>query len=551
MMPVWRASTPRLAWLLLAAFAVGAGLFLRGQQLVLQVVLDDEWHALHKALSAGPLDIATHLGRADYSIPLTLYVRLLYEHGWLSELRMRAPMIAAGALTLGTLPWLVRDCTGRATRVVFLMLLAVSPLLVLYSRHARPYALTCLLSFVALVAFDRWWRRKGYPIAWAGAYVAATALAGWLSPVTLPFTLAPFVYRSIAAVAAAARGADRGNGRIAARRLVALAPAAAIPLALALVPAAVVDWTSLADKAGVDWVTGRTVWRALLLQFGVASPWIGAAMTALAIRGAVLFAREDASRAACFSFAALAGFLAIVAARPAWVHYPIVLARYMIPALPLLLLAVARGTVDLVDRLRPSALAPAAVAALGAALFFAGPLPGLLVAPTQFGAHLRYWFDFDPDENPYLTQQPVEPVPEFYRELAALAPGSRMLIEAPWRLESHYNPLALYQTVHRQRVRVGFVTPVCGSRTYGEYPEQAGLHMRNFAHLPALLRGETGGADYLVMHLASWTTPAGVSIEWPDVSGCLPAIERVLGPAIYRDGRIVVYPLKPERRSSR
>jgi hypothetical protein len=38
--------------------------------------------------------------------------------------------------------------------------------------------------------------------------------------------------------------------------------------------------------------------------------------------------------------------------------------------------------------------------------------------------------------------------------------GSVTLIETPWRLESHFNALSLYQDTHRQKVNIAFVTPV-------------------------------------------------------------------------------------------
>src|SRR5512138_2104278 len=61
--------------LLLAAFLAGTAL--RVWQLDIQILIDDEWHAIHKLLHSSPLDIATHLGYADYSIPLTLYFQQL------------------------------------------------------------------------------------------------------------------------------------------------------------------------------------------------------------------------------------------------------------------------------------------------------------------------------------------------------------------------------------------------------------------------------------------------------------------------------------------
>ena len=87
-------------------------------------------------------------------------------------------------------------------------------------------------------------------------------------------------------------------------------------------------------------------------------------------------------------------------------------------------------------------------------------------------------------------------------------------------------------------------TPVCGVRNFGEYPEtQAGMRLANFAHLSAILRGEDYGADFLVMHLAPWSTPPGENVPWPDVAQCLPLIEAALGAPFYRDERIVVFAL--------
>jgi hypothetical protein len=162
--------------------------------------------------------------------------------------------------------------------------------------------------------------------------------------------------------------------------------------------------------------------------------------------------------------------------------------------------------------------------------------------------HLRFQYDYDPAKNPYVLFVPREPVPEFYRALGQRPAASLTLIEAPWRIESHFNPLSLYQGVHRQLVKVGLVTPVCGVRDYGEYPATVkGLRLHQFAHLSNVLEGKAYGADYLVMHLASWRTPPESKVEWPDVAACLPTIEKALGAPVYRDGEIVVFDLKAQR----
>ena len=46
--------------LLVVAFV--AGVALRVWQIDIQIPVDDEWHAIHKLMRAGPLDIFTHVG---------------------------------------------------------------------------------------------------------------------------------------------------------------------------------------------------------------------------------------------------------------------------------------------------------------------------------------------------------------------------------------------------------------------------------------------------------------------------------------------------------
>ena len=58
-----------------------------------------------------------------------------------------------------------------------------------------------------------------------------------------------------------------------------------------------------------------------------------------------------------------------------------------------------------------------------------------------------------------------------------------------------------------------------------------------------MLRGETYGADYLVVHRKIWSSPPGQTREFPDMDACLPKIEAVLGAPGYRDDQVVVFDL--------
>lgn len=522
-------------WIALGVCALAAGVWLRFAGLRSQILIDDEWHALHKVMRADMLDIVTRLDYADFSIPLTVYFRWLYDLGGLSEWGMRLPLLLAGWALIVVGPMLARPWASLPVRATWAVLLAISPLLVHFSRIARPYALTTLLCIVAFIAFPRWLARDRYRDRWSAAYVIATVMAAWLHLTTLAFTLTPFLYFGVRVWRA---------GPAARSPLLKLALATAIPLSVVLLPPLVNDWFMFTAKAGVDSVTLASGYRTLFMLAGSAHGAAVAALGVCAIAGSISLWRRDRVLAG-YLFALMAGgTLAIMAARPNWVMHPLVFARYLAPIVPLLLLLAADGVIALMPTQR-TWLQAAAVTVFAVALWATGPLPAQSYTPNQFTGHLRFQFDYDDASNPYVRDIPLDPVPAFYRELAKAPPGSLTLIEAPWRLESHFNPHVWYQRVHRQNVMIGLVTPVCGTWTFGEYPEtDTGVKLAQMAHLSALLRGNTYGADYLVMHMRPWRMGNDIKLDWPDVAACLPAIESALGPPVYTDDQIAVFDLK-------
>ena len=516
--------------LLVVAFI--AGVALRVWQIDIQIPIDDEWHAIHKLMRTGALDIFTHVGYADYSIPLTLYYQWLYRTIGLSEWGLHLPTLVAsvGLLLIG--PRLLASSFALPARALWTALVAISPLLVYHGRIARPYALTCLLAFVAILGF-RAWRQEGRPRD-AVVYAAATVLAGWLHAVTLPFTLSPFVYYGVRAL--------WPLDRQALARLATLGLGTALPLALLLGPPIVVDWIEFSGKAGLDHVTPESAYRTSLLLAGTGSPIVALLLYAAAGAGWYRLRRRDREFAAYLVTVIGLGAAIVASSRAVWISHPLVFARYLLPVLPFVLLLAAEGgiaaLIDMPRRWR-AVVAGAAVVAL----LVAGPIPAWWHYPNQFIAHLRYQYDYDPAHNPYVQRVGKEPIPAFYADLGTRPPGSITLVETPWRLESHFNALSLYQDTHRQQILIGLVTPSCGTFDFGEYPEtSSGMRMREFVHLASIIRGERVAADYLVVHLQ----PANVAAEppaWPDMAACLPAIEAALGAPVWRDERMRVFAL--------
>lgn len=528
-----------------------AGLFLRAWQLRRQILLDDEWHALHKLLVADYVDIASHFGLADYCIPLTLYYRALFDVGMLSEWSMHLPPLLAGLAVMGVGFWMLRDITTTATRTTWLGLVALSPMLVYLSRTARPYTLAALAVLIAILVFMRWWRDRRRSD--AVAYVAAATVAGWLHLMTLPFTLAPLLLFGSISVAQFVSKEHRRASLTIFLHLVAMGATVTLLLAALLLPAFINDWASLSQKAGVGTGSLESGWRTWLMLAGTGHHLAGVAVLMLAAVGVRPMWRRDRDFTACILFVLVIGPLAIMLARPDWIQHPGVLARYVLPVLALLLLLVAEGITSALSHLTSAAFRIGVVLALLISAFCFGPIPESLYSPNQFMGHPRFQFDYDPAHNPYRDPTRVQfdtPVSEFYQSLAKLPPATVKLIEAPWRLEAQYIPHDTLQKVHRQLVKAGMVSGVCGTSNWGDFSALSDqLRFREFVPVIQLLDGATWDADYLVVHPKP-PFPAGQPMpEWPDMLACMPTLEKKFGSPIFRDGEIVVYALRPEARA--
>src|SRR5689334_19948663 len=87
------------AFVLVIGF-IGAGVWLRLDQLASQLLLEDEWHAVYRVVHQSPAAIFLDFAHSDSSIPLTLLYVLEARAFGLSELGMRAPLVVAGVATL-------------------------------------------------------------------------------------------------------------------------------------------------------------------------------------------------------------------------------------------------------------------------------------------------------------------------------------------------------------------------------------------------------------------------------------------------------------------
>jgi hypothetical protein len=213
------------------------------------------------------------------------------------------------------------------------------------------------------------------------------------------------------------------------------------------------------------------------MSAGVRWPWAGWLFFAAAAAGWWATFRRD-RRWALYGLALVLGHAAgILLLGPFAIADPVVLSRYLIPALPFLLAWVSRCPPP-VPHLRP-----AWPALLLAGAVTAGPLAdsafwrsSLLHTPRYVGFALP---------RPTLQEHELPPI---YRELAA-APR-QPVVEAPWQWLSRFGELVgAYQEVHGQRVLVAGGLPRWG----------AAVRLQNHVPLrPAALLATP--ARWLVLH---------------------------------------------------
>lgn len=438
----------RCAVLLAPPFLVGAGARLWG--LRRQIFLSDEVHGLEVALNEPLRQVFTYQAK-DHCMPMTALYRLLASLGVeLSETVLRAPSVAAGLLALVVLPLLAARWGGARLGALLGWLLAISPGLVFYSRIARPYVLVVLFGALAAAAFWRWYRGGGW--VFAAGYAGSAALAIWLHLGAAPFVGAPLAF---AALETLWRVAVRR--RPARRSLASLALAAAgtgLGVALFLVPA----WSSLMRvlrlRARQESMTADLLGDVLVLQAGSISPWIATLFWATAVVGLALLARRHPAAAAYTVTLVVIHWAAVaLVLQPFRMSRSIVLARYLLVALPPVLLWAGWGLKEVWDRVggRWRLAGPAIPVVWLAVLALGGPYaadPWLRFGPFS-ASHAAAGFHEAP---PVL---PEERVPEVYR-LLGRETGRDAVLETPATTVSQFlDALIALSRIHGRPVVLG------------------------------------------------------------------------------------------------
>ncbi len=435
----WRAIRPS-AWLW---GPVVVGLIIRCQGILYQVAGGDEIHTIRSALSMPLWKILITYRPSDNCIPLTAFSRLIMDAGFeLTEMHLRFPMLMAGILILVMFPWWLAVRVGKPPAVALAWLLALSPLLVHYSRMIRSYTPIVLLGGAAIIAFDHW-RRTGSRASAAG-YVAAGAATVFFHLGAAPFVLSPFLFYAGGKLLGRPAGLPKWSSAI------LLGTSIVAAFGLFLVPAQASLRALIELKNEPLAVTRKTFFDVAELFSGTGIPLMTLLFWLAALRGLVVLVRRHPIFASYGAVLAVGQLIGLLILSPKAMAQPPIFARYLLVSLPIVLTWVAVGLAHpwdgLASRARP--LQPAVAIAVVVALFFAGPLDervGRLDPFVVQPASMLFYHRRQPN------QQLKEPPPEIYSQLTEDGP----LLEYPWHTTWRYSRmLVLYQKVHGREVLV-------------------------------------------------------------------------------------------------
>jgi hypothetical protein len=388
-----------------------AALALRSHQLLGQVPIDDEWHALLQSMTHRLGYILTHFGTCDVSIPIAAYDKALILTIGLGSWGLRLPFLFFGVATVVGVPLMVRPIVGRPAANVLAALLAVSPILIFFSRFARPYAIALFCAFGAAMAFRAWWDTGR--ARFAAAYVALAASACWLVIVMAPFVLGSFLLFGAAAVA------RPGRRRASLGRLARLGAVTALALAVLLGPPLRIDGRSLLSHAGSNPIRLANLWGAAVFSLGSGEAIVAIGLAGLAAIGLLVLCLRELRFAGQLAGLAALQVVGFVVARPSMGELQNVSSRYLLPVMAVTLVLSAVGLVAVCDGFGgvvARRLRPALALVVCAVILWRSPVPLIAPSPNNWASHYLGG-TLDAYDHAYVTN--VRRVPAFYESLAA------------------------------------------------------------------------------------------------------------------------------------
>ena len=528
----------RAPFLLAVAAVTCLAVWLRTWGITTQVVIDDEWHALHKLVEASYSGIFNSFGLADHSIPLTMFYKWMAGTFGIAEGRLRVLQVICGVALVPVSAWLALIATrDRAAAVLFAILVCGAPFLVMWSRFARPYSISLLLTVLCVAAIWRWRSRRTTALAASAAITGA--LATWFHPLMGMYPAIACLFVGVEDIA----GSGPRSRQV--RESLKLGAGVAAAMTALLISPLYKDRESLAAKSGHDYPGFDTYERMFSIFWGgLPAPAFALALAATAW-GLVALWRSNRRMAVYLLVLGALPAVILNVTGAAWMYQGQNFGRYILPLQPLMLFLGALGIVSAaraIGRSHSEGAAWLACAAIGAGYLAATPaIPYTAKLGTWYG-HLDYHWDYRMRWNAHKRQYPHLDPPDFYRKLGTEPAGT--IVEAPFNFEAPGNPLAYYATFHRHQELFGMIHDICrpGSPRLGEVAQgDRRFRFRRFVFLADPAAVKATGARYLIFNRDIQTRP------FPVRDDCLARLAQLYGEPTFVDARTAVWELHRPR----
>jgi len=465
----------RNPWALFAVTAVAMGAFIRICGMSHQIPMDDEWHGIFAAGTKTIGYLATHLSVAGTSIPYSLYLRsCLMTVGW-NEVILRLPALVAGLACLVVCPLTVRRLFKVRAAALYTFFLAISPLLIFYSRYSRSYSITVLFQFTALFSFYSWLttgNRKDRLL-----FIVSIVLAIWfhcfaisLFLACLLFTCAvksPFLMSIV--------GCDSRLAAVGWRQVLGVFFTVVVLLTVLYGPtflngsfSEAMLWRVQPSLPGPE-----SFFEMLILMSGTGRTAVLVIMAELGLLGSITVLRAQRPLALLFLSCLLVSGLCLFSA---WRENVTGFAatRWAIILVPIYLLVVALGLEKLFLAVKEAAprlgwgqkTFPATVVLFAVMAFLVSgtPLVSIYAGVNDFTNHNAFQQDYRNIQRgawyrdlAYPFDLAEENIPDFYRNLR-LEEGAFSILEYPMVIGWHFNCQYYYQHLHGKHVLAGFVS---------------------------------------------------------------------------------------------
>lgn len=514
---------------------IGLGIFLRVDQLLIQTLIDDEWHAVHQILKNKPFDIFSSFGKSDYSIPLTLLYWIESQYFALTEFIMRLPIVIFGLITLVLAPLFISKKYSKFEAVIFSLFLSMSPVLIIYSQKARPYTITLFLVYFSIWAFYKC-IKSDKKIVYGFMYVITAALAVWLHLIVAFFVVSPFIVELVKTF-----NKSRKTRIQKIKQLVAIGIPTFLITALLILPPLIHDLNALSSKSGKDVPNLDTLIGALHLSFGTRSELVVIIFSFLSLIGI----KRVVSKSVIF-INILVGFvitlMVIFIIQPAWVFHSITFLRYSLPIMPLLFIATASGGYYILNRINlyGKPIVQIIFIALVCVLYLkSSPVVDFIKQPSSTINHKVFIYEFRDGKNAFYNHISKRKTSAFWDTLSD-TPYKYNITVAPWYFESYNWDAPIWEKISHQFILPGYLTGLCIEQRPGEVPNNKQFKFKNVSYLADKSDLTQREIDFIVYQKSfrlNFNNP------YSKLDDCINTLKNNYGQPFFEDELIVVYKL--------